>query len=313
MEKKYSNISLNNLKVLCLTYEDFISFKDKLQDMLKNTTLNTISCDLERLAQNKLVVSKENKNFYNDYKKIISVIRTYSTLPNFLYTIINEKENITPVLYYIFKHQQSVDKMLELIDTLKEMEFYAVNFNEKADFTNKVYRLCIVPSSNEINFVDNPKVVPGYEYDVIKYTTDDSPYLITSGIFNKASIALNSLTFDKERLPKSLTKSDLKMKLENDGIEEKKVIRDSVDLSVGLNGLKEYSAALEKCTVSLKDEMTKKEMSKALDELKENLYLIELIIEEHDKKAEASYEGLTVKFLDAEKEAYEKRQKSHIW
>ena len=24
MEKKYSNISLNNLKVLCLTYEDFI-------------------------------------------------------------------------------------------------------------------------------------------------------------------------------------------------------------------------------------------------------------------------------------------------
>lgn len=314
MKKKYSNISLDNLKVLCYIINEYKEFDENLEAVLKNNTLNGFVTDIERAAQGKLIVSKDNKKFYNENKGVIEIIRRYSKLPNFIFTIENEKDNLEPIYNYLEKNKESVDKMLELIEALKEMGFYAVNFNEKEDFTNKIYQLSVLPTiADEINFVHNPVVVPCYEYDVIKYKTEDSPYVITQVPLNCFKIALNSLTFDKEMLPKTLEKKDLRKKLENQYVEEKQLIRDSVDLSVGINDLKTICDDLEKRMETLKDDFAKKDIISFLTKIKEDLSLIEIVINEHDMNIEANYPLLTTEYLDKEKDAYEKRRHSHIW
>jgi len=156
-------------------------------------------------------------------------------------------------------------------------------------------------------------VVPCYEYDVIKYKTEDSPYVITQVPLNCFKIALNSLTFDKEMLPKTLAKKDLRKELENQYVEEKQLIRDSVDLSVGINDLKTICDDLEKRMETLKDDFVKKDIISFLTNIKEELSLIEIVINEHDMNIEANYPLLTTEYLDKEKDAYEKRRHSHIW
>lgn len=313
MKKTYSHISVNNTKVLCFMGKEFEEFKGKLESSLKNTSLNTFVSDLERLAQGKLVVSKDTKAFYNENKGLIDIIRKYSSLPNFCYTIINERHNVDPVYVHLLNNKDSIIKTIKLLDELEILGINFINFDETADFTKEIYKMFVITSPDKMEIVEKPEVIPGYEYDVIKYKTDCSPYLISVGLFNKAVIALNSLTFDKERLPKSLSKKDLRNELKGKRVDEVNAIRDSVDLSIGLDSLKEIKFELEKRVRTVKNEMIKTELINAIDDLNENLYLLELIIEEYDKDIETKYPLLTTEFLDKEKNAYEKRKKSHIW
>jgi hypothetical protein len=68
-------------------------------------------------------------------------------------------------------------------------------------------------------------------------------------------------------LPKTLAKKDLRKKLESQYTEEKQLIRDSVDLSIGLNNLKTICDDLEKIKAAIQAGASPESYSQQMEQI----------------------------------------------
>lgn len=117
---------------------------------------------------------------------------------------------------YFMKHKDRLTQILELLYAIEKLGFYEIEFNENIDFTKEEYKIDNVMINNFwISYLDNIEIVLSYSEDLI-YRTKGSNYKIKFAPFiagTLKSITVNSLLFDAERLPKTVSKEDTAQKI----------------------------------------------------------------------------------------------------
>lgn len=309
MEKKYAEI--NNLIALCHILDDFEEFEKKL----KMTTLPKYNRDfilkLWDVSQGKSrAFSKKEKRFYNENKSIIDTINKYSSIIEFIDSIYGYYGNTQFFYEYFLSHKEDLDKIIELLERIKQLGFNEFTFNEDLDFTRETYdvyptfirNFCII-------YVDNIVVPPSYTSE-IDYKTASSNYKIELNTFgNEISkygkrITLNSLLFDPKRLPDKLDREntfDHIIRLKKLQEEKTTSIRNSVDLSISVSDLEEQLSSTSSVISRLDDVQNKSQLLEALLNIKGEVDKLKALSEEYDSSILEKEPSLTKEVLNREK------------
>lgn len=310
MEKKYAEI--NNLIALCHILDDFEEFEKKL----KMTTLPKYNRDfilkLWDVSQGKSrAFSKKEKRFYNENKSIIDTINKYSSIIEFIDSIYGYSGYTQFFYEYFLSHKEDLDKIIELLERIKQLGFNEFTFNEDLDFTTETYDVYPTFRRNfRITYVDNIVVSPSYTSE-IDYKTTSSNYKIELDVvgYNEISeygrrITLNSLLFDPKRLPDKLDREntfDHIIRLKKLQEEKTTSIRNSVDLSISVSDLEEQLSSTSSVISRLDDVQNKSQLLEALLNIKGEVDKLKALSEEYDSSISEKEPSLTKEVLNREK------------
>ncbi len=261
---------INNLMVLSYTLDEFNYFNSDLSKLLSSKSQDKIIHILQKLdskSEFDLFALKNEKKFYDEYEKVINLINRYSTIDNFIDFSYNPQGNLTEdfkiFYHYMLDNKLKIRRIQKLLFSLKTLDFKKIIFSENFDFTNQEY-LMFTSFSNNVNitYLDNIKVIPNYNSDIIMYKSTKSNYKIISNLSynsldtNNSTIEVNSLVFNPYRLPNDITKkslfgqiSSLKIKLEEDC----NILRNSVNLNVRINRLYDEFNSLKELIKNISD------------------------------------------------------------
>lgn len=171
-----------------------------------------------------------------------------------------------------------------------------------------------------IVYLDNLIIVPNYKQNIVKYQTKASNYKINLAIHDYTTIRgkkilLNSLSFDVENLPKSLTLKETINKiiaLKNEHKIENSIVSNSVNLSIGIEDLSIMVNSVDK-VISNSENIDKKDLITSLANIKNELLKMKTTIENYEKDAINNTTTITQELLDEEKNQYKRiRSLSHI-
>lgn len=232
-------------------YEDFIKDLDALRNLYEEKALSisdmvSLECKFHRgtdLNDNNL------KKFYDDNVKVFSMIDKY--LPNFINFIdcyCHLSASYNNFYTYLKNNQERLADILLLLEKLKQLEVKELLLDENVDFKTQMFKIYTdFSSNNTIYYMENIRIVPTSQSDIVKFKTEGSDYLISADCYCNNSIGYftimtNNLLFDLSKLPDKITKE----LLFDDIIELKKekqdacdLVRDSVDLSLDIDKLEE--------------------------------------------------------------------------
>ncbi len=257
------------------------------------------------------------KKFYDEYEKVINLINRYSTIDNFIDFSYNPQGNLTEdfkiFYHYMLDNKLKIRRIQKLLFSLKTLDFKKIIFSENFDFTNQEY-LMFTSFSNNVNitYLDNIKVIPNYNSDIIMYKSTKSNYKIISNLSynsldtNNSTIEVNSLVFNPYRLPNDITKkslfgqiSSLKIKLEEDC----NILRNSVNLNVRINRLYDEFNSLKELIKNISDLKLKEQLCQALLEIRDSLNKLKVINEEYDNNL-LKQNTISSKELEQEQKKY---------
>lgn len=313
---------IDNIIALCHILDDFKNFdKNVLSFLPKRHNKNFLYNLTEISGGNRKIGTKKEKKFYLANKSIIDIINKYSNVAKFISYNYHYNGQIKGDYHffhdYIKKHINQKKQILSVLEKIKELGFYTIEFNEKLDFTKDVYKVSsIFYCGSEIVFVANPQVIP--TYNDIKYITEDSNYRMFLYVNKKGSIPrffrkieLNSLLFDANTLPKKLDQETIYNPLLNQkNIQKEKIssLKNSVDLSVSVSDLQKQFDNTNEIVKKLEGVGNKEELKKILLNIKQNIEKLEDLSEKYDKEISQEYPILTPNLLEQEKELYLKRK-----
>lgn len=285
--KSCKRIEANHLIVLCEVWEDYKSFCEDLENLIKSKRDKDLVKKVYHAIQGKSSFGfSKYKSFIEKHKRTIEIINMYSCLSNL--TVLNyntkgeRRDNLDEDYFYqyISEHKADIDTIKAIALKIKDLGFDEITFGEKLDFTKIEYELDTSYRYEEkFAFLENMEVNPTYLERPIKYKTNGSCYcLILSydGLGdskkiskNRREIELNSLIFDPNRLPNEIT-TESTIGIIQELAEKKKVehedIQDSVDLSITTSDLTNYFEHL-------------KVVSERINKVKDNQELKNLIIQ----------------------------------
>lgn len=311
MEKKY--VEINNLIALCHILDDFEEFKRRLRtEYNRDFTLK-----LRDVSQGKShIFSKKEKRFYNENKSVIDTINKYSSIDMFIGDIYGYYGSAQFFYEYLLNHKEDLDRIIELLEKIKQLGFDVFTFNEDLDFTTESYN--VYPTfrrNSRIIYVDNIVVPPTYTSE-IDYRTASSNYKIELDVVGDeiseygGRITLNSLLFDPNRLPESLTKEntfDNILKLKSEQEEKFVAIRNSVDLSISVSDLEYQLSSTSSVISELEDVQNKSQLLEALLNIKGEVDKLKTLSEEYDRSISEKEPSLTKEVLAREKKLQLKR------
>lgn len=334
MERNYSTY-IDNLIALCHIMDDFEDFEEKLLNVIAPKYNRDFVNQLWKTSLGKFYIgARKAKRFYIENKKVIDTINKYSNVPMFInmnYGYYGEIDGDIHFFYeYIINHKDEMDRILAVLKRLKELGFSQLEFDESRNFVNEKYK--IYPQLTdcfEFAYLDQMEAIPSYRYDEIQYTTKESPYKITVkarwgnissvwkdqdilSVGSYATILLNDLTFEPNRLPSTLSKEDTFDKiigLPAQKQQQYSAIKDSVDLKIGLTGLYAmFNIAYDKIN-GLNNTDRKEELIASLTTIKEAISKMQIISSEYDKKIVDNNPNISQADLNEEKEEYARRRK----
>lgn len=267
----FNKTQIDHIIALCHIINEYEEFSDKIKTTIPNINHKFFQ-DLRKLITGKGgFVSSKIKSFYNNNKDVIDTINNYTDVIDFIG--INYKggriasEEFYLIRDYILKNKSQIDKILAVLEKLKELGFTELYFDETLDFTSENYYMPLAETIPlDIDFVNNISIIPSYKSNGVSYKTNRSPYLITLRInFNlniwdkdilHQEILLNSLTFDPKELPNSITKENtfgkiIELSKQNEPVST--TITDSVDLSVGIKDLVDAYQQLDAIVTKVKN------------------------------------------------------------
>lgn len=290
---------INNLMVLSYTLDEFNYFNSDLSKLVSSKSKDKIIHILQKLdskSEFDLFALKNEKKFYDEYEKVINLINRYSTIDNFIDCSYNPQGNLTEdfkiFYHYMLDNKLKIRRIQKLLFSLKTLGFKKIIFSENFDFTNQEY-LMFTSFRNNVNitYLDNIKVIPNYNSDIVMYKSTKSNYKIVSNLSynsldtNNSTIEVNSLLFNPYRLPNDITKkslfgqiSSLKIKLEEDC----NILRNSVNLNVRINRLYDEFNSLKELIKNISDLKLKEQLCQALLEIRDSLNNLKVINEEYD-------------------------------
>ena len=324
-ERKLISSDIDNLIALCHILNAYTEFTQNLPKLIKTKYNRDIVYNLYKISKGKLVVgSKKVKKFYQENKSVIDTINKFSNICIFInYNYdwqgnLSEESGLNFFYKYISTHQESLERILSVLEKIKKLGFDKLEFDEEIDFTNTKYKIDARLGGNfDIAYFDNIEVVPNYQKGVVEYRTTESNYKIIAKVsFGELSkygktIIVNSLLFDPKRLPEDVTKEsifDKIVSLKSNQQENCDTIRNSVDLSIGVDDLYSQFNTTSRIVDGLNNVECKEQLHEVLLGIKAYLDQLQTISSEYDDSISQSDSTITKEKLQKEKQLYLKRR-----
>lgn len=330
MEKEKTPISVhvNNLIALCHILNDYDEFTKNLTRLIKvkHKDNTDIVYNLYKISKGQVVIgSKKVKKFYQNNKSVIDTINKFSSISEFIthnydwHGNLREKPGVDFFYKYITSHQKDLERILSLLEQINKLGFDRLEFNEELDFTNNEYKIYTRFNDNfRISYLDNIEAVPNYRSDVVEYKTTGSNYEIVAHVsfsdlskYDEKEIIVNSLLFDYKRLPEDITKEftfDRIVSLKKEQQEDCDSIRNSVDLSIGVDDLYSQFGTTSRIIERLKNVESKEQLREILLGIKSYLDQLKSISSKYDDSVAQSDSPITREKLQEEKQLYLKRR-----
>lgn len=330
MEKEKTPISVhvNHLIALCYILNDYDEFTKNLTRLIKVKHKNNtdIVYNLYKISKGQVVIgSKKVKKFYQNNKSVIDTINKFSSISEFIthnydwHGNLREEPGVDFFYKYITSHQKDLERILSLLEQINKLGFDRLEFNEELDFTNNEYQIYTRFNDNfRISYLDNMEAVPNYRSDVVEYKTTGSNYEIVAHVsfsdlskYDEKEIIVNSLLFDYKRLPEDITKEftfDRIVSLKKEQQEDCDSIRNSVDLSIGVDDLYSQFGTTSRIIERLKNVESKEQLREILLGIKSYLDQLKSISSKYDDSVSQSDSTITKEKLQEEKQLYLKRR-----
>ena len=316
--KKTYNLDINNIIALC----HLINKKEEVNSFSEDLKLIGYKSDyvkfskfinkIERVSNGQhVLLSGFEKKFYLKYKDVIDIIITYSNMASF-----SDNNNYRDIieLYnnYLLFHEEDIANILAVLNKLLDLGFEEIRFNEEYDFTKMVFDYNPECSHyTDITYLDNIQVLPSYP-GVIKYKSNNSNYRIYMEYTDLYTLAnseiwVNSLFFDPNRLPNSLN-----MEFVFDEINDKarqyydinKKIKNSINLSVGINALLEQAEITSCMLDGLENVESREELIEILNNIIAEINKLKKLSCEYNVSLSNKEPMLSKEFLEEEKKKY---------
>lgn len=323
-------ISIDNMIVLCHILDDYEEFEKKLIKAMVHGSNRDFVFQLDDVSKGKFRLgSYKARRFYEENKLIVDAINHYSTIPSFINLNYGTNGKIVGDIRffyeYLVSHKEDIQKILLLINRLKELGFDNIEFNEELDFTKDVYKTSLSQYDNfYLTYVANPEVIPNYTNE-INYVTKDSAYkmvLTITGYKEKEiskynrKIILNSLIFNPYMLPEKLdlehTYGNL-VRLKKEQSDKTSLIRNSVDLNVSILDLDKQYDSTYRIINGLNDSIKhREELVTLLMEIKAELEKLKILGQEYNKNISRNDSLLSQELLEKEKVYYLRRRENDL-
>lgn len=288
VQKENKTINLDIAIALCNIQDSFEEFSKEIKDIMSKGNSITDVYRLYRLSIGEKIkdvkTNKEIIKFYLQNEETINKIISRCPLNNFIFDNYTQDGNISDLscigeLYqYIDKHKDAKEEIMIMLYKLKKLGFTNINFNENFDFTEDKYSVNNVFNQNsEVIYLDNIEVVPNYDFGMVEYKSNDSNYkiILKTQCFdfskNDRTIALNSLLFDRNRLPEEINKLtifDNIIDLKEEQKDKYNKITNSVDFSVKIDDVSKEFNELNNIVDKLDSISSATEIKKVLKNVK---------------------------------------------
>ena len=321
VKKETKKIDIKAVMALCDIQDDFDSFN---QEIKKIMTSSDSTIDIYRLYRismgEKIKGVKENENlikFYLQNEEVITKIKKNCSINDFISNNYTQEGNISDTSCikelheYLNKHKNNKEQILKLLNKLNNLGFSSIIFDEELDFTDEKYSINDIFNRNEeVVYLDNIDVVPNYDFGVVDYRTKNSNYkmILKTLCFDfsrsNRTIALNSLLFNIDELPKKIDKEtifDSIINLKKEKKNECKKITNSVDLSVKIDDFYDQFALLNESVDKLDTMTSTKEIKDVLKNIKELIDELKNRSCEYDSNLSKTEENITLEGLKKEK------------
>ena len=324
VDKNIKKIDIRDTLALCEIIDNFDRFNKEIIDLASKTktSLTNLMYEVWKVSDGAISYSRKANKFYKDYKSIIESISKYNSICSFVNMnydnngiLIDEKLGFS--YQYILDNKEHIEKIKELLERIKELGFSEVYFDEKLDVSDKEYCIYTGNQYGEAGkYVDNIELIPTYDNTEVKYKSNGTNFVIDIysrfGHLTGEKITVNSLLFDKDRLPKHIDKENI-IKPFTKFTEEQKGqyqgVRNSTNLSVGISDLECELLCLEKTiTLRLEDVYNKEELLKVLTNIKEEISKLTSLNSEYNQSIISKYPNVTEKVLADEVKLYIKRR-----
>ena len=293
MSKVYKT-NIDSLIALCHILDDYENFNEKLSNLLTMESKKNIAYDLSAISNGKIVFGLVKiKNFYNENKLVIDTINNFYNISEFIYTNydsngqLKEMSDLNFFYKYFLDHKDELNIIISVLEKMKVLGLYNLQFGEEINFTDKKYDVYTDFNKNfRISYLENMKIIPNYQEEVVKYTTTGSNYeIVVTSYINKnikysGTIIVNNLLFNPNNLPKEISKEvilDEIINLKNACQNECNAVRNSVDLSVSIDDLYSQYYITCKAIENIGDIENKDEIKDALLEIKSCLEQLQII------------------------------------
>ena len=322
---KNENITINvdDLIAICHIIDEIDEFNKELFNYL-NANYLTGKNKKKRLHYLMKVCNKNNvyfktsaDKFYYANKKVIDTINVHQYFSNFLIRCYdnkgNLKENVNIMINYIKKNRSNIDKILDILNKLKKLNFYELAFNssEKFDKTYTYDSYMFYYLDGELENV--PSIVGN------KYKSKNANYLIEMGVdfdympFVKLcpKITLNNLIFDKNLLPKELSYNEtLRKIIKLNNSKDQKQLETSIKLMIDIENLeKDYKSiniTIHNLDKELNNGLTKEQLIVELTKLHDTITQFKKISNNYNEEVKKNSSTITQELLNNEQKIYKK-------
>ena len=309
-------IPIDHLLVLCELGEDYKSFCNDLENLIKFKMDKYLA--RRRVyhilkGDNLLNCSNKYKKFIKKHKHTIETMNKYSCLSNFILLSCFDADYF---YQYIQEHNEDIETIKAVALKIKSLGFKKINFDENLYFTENEYELGDSFRSN-FAFLENMEAIPTYLDSPIKYRTNGSCYcmrLIPSsyGYCQKINnfgrkIELNSLIFDPNRLPNEITsKSTIEVikKLAQKKKVEYNDLQNAIDLGITTSDLADYYKRLKKVSERIIKINDNPELTSILNQMQKTLQQLELFGTNFEEQIISTHPDINDETIKREKKLY---------
>lgn len=319
-DKETQVMYVDNLLALINILPKYEKFEKALSEFLTGVYNRDWVEDLRKYVDGEFTLHKYKvKKFYERYSDELHLIDQYTNISMFICSSYDIKgnmyknSNLNYFYTYLKNNKYKLEDIKKLLLKLRELGISKFEFDPTFDFTKEEYYLSKEFGLNyHINYLDNMKAIPSYRNEV-RYKSEGSNYLLTTTIghgeflCNGNDIKLNSLTFDRKRLPYSIDKEeifDVIVALEKEVNNASKKIRDFVELEVGINDFEKQFEKLSYTVYKLENIKDKSELKNALTNIKNEIDKLKEIDEENNKQLIEDSKDITKDLLEKEKKKY---------
>lgn len=322
-----AKMRVDNLTAMVSSIDVFPTFSKNVAKLLSTSKNYELTVEnLENISSGKKVFgANKEKKFYKENKKAVDTINKYSNVGLFLLENYSKNGAIANTslienYQYIIKHKFHQKEMIDLLEKIAQEGFTKIVLDEQADFTNQGYELYTNYESNtHFYYLDNMVAIPSYDDSVIKYKSQKSDYRIEihpDTFFTHEQcygeiIEVKSLYFSPDRLPKVINKNttfDKILALKNEKEKEYKVIKEAVNLNVGVEDLLMKYQNMESIVANLSDTDKRGEVISALKEVNNGLKKLQMVSRAYNVDLLYQTPEISREQLDEEAKIYIKKR-----
>jgi len=311
-------MKVKDLIALCHIIDDYEEFIKKLENFMANENNMINIHKLGIVSRGEFCFgSRKFKRFYKQNKNVIDKINEYSGISSFIFSNCYSNGDTLDYFYkYIISNKEKLNEILILLDKIRELDINEIELNESFDFTSDEYIaediVTLFPQNFNIPYYDNIEIIPNYDEFNINYKTTGSDYMMMirpsriscDGSCNVDQIKVRSLLFDPAILPETITQEttfDKILELKKLQKEKCEIIKKSVNLSIGVEGLENQFSFTRVVLEQLADQKNNPELIEILTQIKENIERLQIIEDKHNRDVSKENDFITIELIEKEK------------